>query len=70
MDSLWTSRDSCSMGLFDGIGRVFVLVVPFEDKFEVAVAVRSAFYRRTTTKMAPTKKGTRDDDEANDGGNK
>jgi len=56
--------------LFDGIGRVFVLVVPFEDKFEVAVAVRSAFYRRTTTKMAPTKKGTRDDDEANDGGNK
>ena len=57
------------MVLFDGIGRVFVLVVPFEDA-EVAVAVRSAFYRRTTTKMAPTKKGTRDDDEANDGGNK
>jgi hypothetical protein len=55
--------------VFDGIGRVFVLVVPFEDD-EVAVAVRSAFYRRTTTKMAPTKKGTRDDDEANDGGNK
>lgn len=57
------------MVVFDGIGRVFVLVVPFEDT-EVAVAVRSAFYRRTTTKMAPTKKGTRDDDEANDGGNK
>ena len=57
------------MVVFDGIGRVFVLVVPFENT-EVSASVRSAFYRRTTTKMAPTKKGTRDDDEANDGGNK
>ena len=56
------------MVVFDGIGRVFVLVVPFENT-EVSASVRSAFYRRTTTKMAPTKKGTRDDDEANDGGN-